>query len=105
MKLDEIQTPQQLKDSAVTRFTTELQRVLENAFDPNTNFTIPRKLKLEVIVRPDTQKRTAVFDIIVHRTLSEPMLMGYSECLFESDYGTIIAENSDTEPNAVEKGA
>lgn len=57
---------------AVEQFHTELEKVIANIVDPNTPAKKPRKVKLEMVIKPNEQRNMAVVLVTTSCTLQSP---------------------------------
>lgn len=57
---------------AVERFHTELEKVIANIVDPNTPAKKPRKVKLEMVIKPNEQRNMAEVLVTTACTLQSP---------------------------------
>ena len=85
-KLDE------LMDGAITeRFNRELQRVLENVFDPNTNPKAKRQIQLIFDILPNERRDAAEFKGDVKSKLAPPVAVSQTVFLAMDDNGNVTA--------------
>lgn len=56
----------------VERLNSEILKVLENIADVNTEATKKRKVKLELVIKPNEHRNMADVDIMVSSTLAPP---------------------------------
>jgi hypothetical protein len=59
----------------IERLNIEIRKVLENVADVNTEATKKRKVKLELVIRPNEQRNMADVDIVVSSVLAPPEAM------------------------------
>ena len=77
--------------AAAERFNDALQDVLRNVFDPNTSAKARRQITLTVTVKPDKNRKTAIFEIDVKRKTAPHETLS-STCFIEKNgKGQVVA--------------
>ena len=85
-KLDE------LMDGAMTeRFNRELDRVLNNVFDPNTSPKAKRQIQIIIEVIPNERRDAAEFKTYVKSKLAPMMAISQTVFLRQDDLGNVTA--------------
>lgn len=85
-KLDE------LMDGALTeRFNTEMERVLQNVFDVNTNPKQKRQIQIVIDIQPNERRDAAEFKVDVKTKLAPPMAVAQTVMIYQDDYGNVTA--------------
>ena len=79
-KLDE------LMDGALTeRFNYEMERVLQNVFDPNTNPKAKRQIQIVIDITPNERRDAAEFKVDVKSKVAQTVM------LYQDDDGNVTA--------------
>ena len=85
-KLDE------LMDGALTeRFNYEMERVLLNVFDPNTNPRAKRQIQIVIDIAPNERRDAAEFKVDVKSKLAPPVAVAQTVMLNMDDDGIVTA--------------
>ncbi len=85
-KLDE------LMDGALTeRFNYEMERVLNNVFDPNTSPKAKRQIQIVIEIAPNERRDAAEFKIDVKSKVAAPIAVAQTVFLAMADDGRVIA--------------
>ena len=85
-KLDE------LMDGALTeRFNTEMERVLCNVFDPNTDPKAKRRISLIIDIAPNERRDAAEFKVDVKSRIAPPVAIAQTVFLHMDDKGNVVA--------------
>ena len=85
-KLDE------LMDGALTeRFNYEMERVLLNVFDPNTNPRAKRQIQIVIDIAPNERRDAAEFKVDVKSKLAPPVAVAQTVMLNMDDEGVVTA--------------
>ena len=85
-KLDE------LMDGALTeRFNYEMERVLQNVFDPNTNPKAKRQIQIVIDIVPNERRDAAEFKVDVKSKVAPPMAVAQTVMLYQDDDGNVTA--------------
>ena len=85
-KLDE------LMDGALTeRFNTEMERVLCNVFDPNTDPKAKRRISLIIDIAPNERRDAAEFRVDVKSRIAPPVAIAQTVFLHMDDKGNVVA--------------
>lgn len=85
-KLDE------LMDGALTeRFNYEMERVLHNVFDPNTNPKAKRQIQIVIDIVPNERRDAAEFKVDVKSKVAPPMAVAQTVMLYQDDDGNVTA--------------
>lgn len=85
-KLDE------LMDGALTeRFNTEMERVLCNVFDPNTDPKAKRRISLIIDIAPNERRDAAEFKVDVKSKIAPPVAIAQTVFLHMDDKGNVVA--------------
>lgn len=85
-KLDE------LMDGALTeRFNYEMERVLNNVFDPNTNPKAKRQIQIVIDITPNERRDAAEFKVDVKSKTAPPVAVTQTVFLAMDDYGNVTA--------------
>ena len=85
-KLDE------LMDGALTeRFNYEMERVLLNVFDPNTNPRAKRQIQIVIDIAPNERRDAAEFKVDVKSKLAPPVAVAQTVMLNMYDNGIVTA--------------
>ena len=79
-------------DGALTeRFNRELNRVLQNVFDPNTKPDAKREIAVKISVVPNEQRDAAIFSLAVTSKLAPAVNIAQTVFLDMDDDGRITA--------------
>ena len=82
----------ELMDGALTeRFNRELNRVLQNVFDPNTKPDAKREIAVKISVVPNEQRDAAIFSLAVTSKLAPAVNIAQTVFLDMDDDGRITA--------------
>ena len=93
MKTQPINSLDNLMSGAVSeRFNDELQKVLQNVLDPNTDPKKKRKLQFVVTVAPNEKRDAAEFSVDVKASLAPPVPVSTSVYIGKTNDGDVIAE-------------
>lgn len=85
-KLDE------LMDGALTeRFNSEMERVLNNVFDPNTSPKAKRQIQIVIDITPNERRDAAEFKVDVKSKTAPPVAVTQTVFLAMDDYGNVTA--------------
>ena len=85
-KLDE------LMDGALTeRFNYEMDRVLQNVFDLNTNPKAKRQIQIVIDIAPNERRDAAEFKVDVKSKLAPPMAVAQTVMIYQDDNGNVTA--------------
>lgn len=85
-KLDE------LMDGALTeRFENEMERVLKNVFDPNTNPKAKRQIQIIIEIAPNERRDAAEFKIDVKSRTAPPVAISQTVFIRQGDNGSVTA--------------
>lgn len=85
-KLDE------LMDGALTeRFNYEMERVLQNVFDVNTNPKAKRQIQIIIDIAPNERRDAAEFKVDVKSKLAPPIAVAQTVMIYRDDYGNVTA--------------
>lgn len=93
MKTQPISSLDKLMSGAVSeRFNDELQKVLENVLDPNTDPKKKRKVTLNVTIAPNEKRDIADFSVEAKSTLAPPIPVSTAVYIGKTSDGDIVAE-------------
>ena len=82
----------ELMDGALTeRFNMEMERVLNNVFDPNTNPKAKRQIQIVIDIAPNERRDAAEFKVDVKSKTAPPVAMAQTVFLHMGDDGTVTA--------------
>jgi len=85
-KLDE------LMDGALTeRFNYEMERVLQNVFDVNTNPKAKRQIQIVIDITPNERRDAAEFKVDVKSKVAPPIAVAQTVMLYQDDDGNVTA--------------
>lgn len=85
-KLDE------LMDGALTeRFNYEMERVLNNVFDPNTSPKAKRQIQIVIDIMPNERRDAAEFKVDVKSKTAPPVAVTQTVFLTMDDFGNVTA--------------
>lgn len=88
----EIRRLDELMDGALTeRFNYEMERVLQNVFDPNTDPKSKRGITITISIAPNERRDAADFKIDVKSRLASPMPVAQTVLIAQSDDGSVTA--------------
>lgn len=92
MQHREIRSLDELMDGALTeRFNMEMERVLQNVFDPNTEPKSKRNITISITITPNERRDAAEFKVDVKSRLAHPIAVAQTVLLAQSDDGTVTA--------------
>lgn len=82
----------ELMDGALTeRFNMEMERVLKNVFDPNTNPKQKRQIQIVIDIAPNERRDAAEFKVDVKSKIAPPMAIAQTCFLHQDDSGNVTA--------------
>lgn len=82
----------ELMDGALTeRFNREMERVLANVFDPNTNPKAKRQIQIIIDVAPNERRDAAVLKVDVKTKIAPPVAIEQTVFLHMDDDGNVTA--------------
>jgi hypothetical protein len=82
----------ELMDGALTeRFNREMDRVLQNVFDPNTDPEAKRQIQIIIEIAPNETRDAAKFKVDVKSETAPPVPMVQMCFLYQNDSGTVTA--------------
>lgn len=85
-KLDE------LMDGALTeRFNYEMERVLNNVFDMNTDARKKRQIQIVIDIVPNERRDAAEFVVDVKSKLAPPIAVAQTVMIYQDDDGNVTA--------------
>ena len=85
-KLDE------LLDGGVTeRFNMEMERVMNNVFDPNTDPKANRQIQIIINIKPNERRDAGEFKVDVKSKIAPMTLITQTVFLRQDDYGNVVA--------------
>lgn len=85
-KLDE------LMDGALTeRFNYEMNRVLQNVFDVNTDPKIKRQIQIVIDIKPNERRDAAEFRVDVKSKIAQPAAVTQTVMIYQDDEGNVTA--------------
>lgn len=85
-KLDE------LMDGALTeRFNYEMERVLNNVFDMNTDPRKKRQVQIVIDITPNERRDAAEFKVDVKSKLAPPVAIAQTVMIYQDDSGNVTA--------------
>ena len=85
-KLDE------LLDGGVTeRFNMEMERVMNNVFDPNTDPKANRQIQIIINIKPNERRDAGEFKVDVKSKIAAMMPITQTVFLRQDDYGNVVA--------------
>lgn len=92
MQHREIKRLDELMDGALTeRFNYEMERVLQNVFDPNTSPTGKRNITITISIAPNERRDAAEFKVDIKSKLAYPVAVAQTVLLAQNDDGTVTA--------------
>ena len=82
----------ELMDGALTeRFNREMDRVLQNVFDPNTDPEAKRQIQIIIEIAPNETRDAAKFKVDVKSKTAPPVPMVQMCFLYQNDSGAVTA--------------
>ena len=82
----------ELMDGALTeRFNREMERVLGNVFDPNTNPKAKRQIQIVIDIAPNERRDAAEFKVDVKSKIAPPVAIAQTVFLHKDDEGNVTA--------------
>ena len=82
----------ELMDGALTeRFNREMERVLGNVFDPNTNPSAKRQIQIVIDIKPNERRDAAEFKVDVKSKIAPPVAIAQTVFLHMDDAGNVTA--------------
>ena len=82
----------ELMDGALTeRFNAEMERVLNNVFDPNTNPKAKRQIQIVIDIAPNERRDAAEFKVDVKSKIAPPVAIAQTVFLHMDDEGNVTA--------------
>lgn len=88
----EIRRLDELMDGALTeRFNYEMERVLQNVFDPNTEPQSKRSITITIGIAPNERRDAAEFKIEVKSRLAQTKAVSQTMLINQSDDGVVTA--------------
>lgn len=82
----------ELMDGALTeRFNMEMERVLGNVFDPNTNPKAKRQIQIVIDIAPNERRDAAEFKVDVKSKIAPPVAIAQTVFLHQDDNGNVTA--------------
>ncbi len=82
----------ELMDGALTeRFNRELDRVLQNVFDPNTDPKAKRQIQIIIEITPNETRDVAKFKVDLKTKIAPPIPMTQMCFLYQNDAGEVTA--------------
>ena len=85
-KLDE------LLDGGVTeRFNIEMERVMDNVYDPNTDPNARRQIQIIIDIRPNERRDAAEFKVDVKSKIAAMAPISQTVFLRQDDHGNVVA--------------
>lgn len=82
----------ELMDGALTeRFNWEMERVLKNVFDPNTDPKTKRQIQIIIEIAPNERRDAAAFKVDVKSKIAPPVAMTQTCFLYQDDEGNVTA--------------
>lgn len=82
----------ELMDGALTeRFNREMDRVLENVFDPNTDQKAKRQIQIVIEIAPNETRDAARFKVDVKTKIAPPVAISQICFLYQDDEGNVTA--------------
>lgn len=92
MATREIRKLVELMDGALTeRFNYEMERVLQNVFDPNTNPKARRKIQIVISITPNERRDAADFKVDIKSQIAPPDAVTQTVMLYCDDSGNVTA--------------
>lgn len=82
----------ELMDGALTeRFNWEMEKVLRNVFDPNTDPKTKRQIQILIEIAPNERRDAAAFKVDVKSKIAPPVAMTQTCFLYQDDEGNVTA--------------
>jgi hypothetical protein len=82
----------ELMDGALTeRFNREMERVLQNVFDPNTDPKAKRQIQIIIEIKPNEARDRAEFKVDLKTKIAPPVPMVQMCFLYQNDAGDVTA--------------
>lgn len=82
----------ELMDGALTeRFNREMERVLSNVFDPNTDAKAKRQIQIVIDIAPNERRDAADFKVDVKSKIAPPVAIAQTVFLHMDDAGNVTA--------------
>lgn len=82
----------ELMDGALTeRFNLEMERVLKNVYDPNTNPKQKRQIQIVIDITPNERRDAAEFKVDVKSKIASPIAIAQTCFLHQDDNGNVTA--------------
>ena len=82
----------ELMDGALTeRFNREMDRVLQNVFDPNTDPKGKRQIQIIIEITPNETRDVAKFKVDLKTKIAPPVPMTQMCFLYQNDAGDVTA--------------
>lgn len=82
----------ELMDGALTeRFNMEMDRVLKNVFDPNTDHKTKRQITITVEITPNEKRTAAGITVDVKSKIAPPVKLSQTCFLWQDDEGNVTA--------------
>lgn len=82
----------ELMDGALTeRFNYEMERVLQNVFDANTNPKAKRQIQIVIDIAPNERRDAAEFKVDVKSKIAPPVAIAQTVFLHMDDSGNVTA--------------
>ncbi len=88
----------ELMDGALTeRFNHEMERVLNNVFDQNTNPKAKRQIQIVIDIAPNERRDAAEFKVDVKSKIAPPVAIAQTVILHQDDDGNVTATEMTTQ--------
>lgn len=82
----------ELMDGALTeRFNREMDRVLKNVFDPNTDPKAKRQIQIIIEIKPNEAREMANFKVDIKTKTAPPVTISQTCFLYQDDDGNVTA--------------
>ena len=82
----------ELMDGALTeRFNREMEKVLCNVFDPNTDPKAKRRIQILIDIAPNERRDAAEFKVDVKSKVAPPVAIAQTVFLHMDDKGNVVA--------------
>lgn len=82
----------ELMNGALTeRFNSEMERVLNNVFDPNTDAKAKRQIQIVINIAPNERRDAADFKVDVKSKIAPPVAIEQMVFLHKDDSGAVTA--------------
>ena len=92
MATRQIKNLDELMDGALTeRFNYEMERVLQNVFDMNTDPRKKRQIQIVIDIAPNEHRDAAEFRVDVKSRLAPPMAVAQTVMIHQDDDGNVTA--------------